>query len=93
MLSDTGESRRIHVERRRSMRERVYGVKHRALRRTLAPFVEAGLAHCARCGEPIEPGAPWDLGHDDYDRTKYSGPEHVACNRAAPNRLHTSRAW
>jgi hypothetical protein len=59
----------------------------------LAPFVAAGLATCARCGEPIEAGAPWDLGHDDYDRSRYSGPEHAVCNRGAPNRLRTSRTW
>ena len=26
-------------------------------------MVEAGMARCARCGELIEPGTPWDLGH------------------------------
>jgi hypothetical protein len=76
-----------------SMRMQGYGVDHYARRRVLAPIVASGLVDCARCGEPIEPGTPWDLGHDDYDRTRYSGPEHAACNRGAPNRLRTSRAW
>jgi len=31
----------------------------------------------------------WDLGHDDL--TAIEVPEHRACNRAAPNRLVTSR--
>jgi hypothetical protein len=62
-------------------------------RRVLTPFVAAGLATCARCGKPIEAGEAWDLGHDDYDRTRYTGPEHAACNRGAPNRLNVSRQW
>jgi hypothetical protein len=28
-------------------------------------------------GEPILAGEPWHLGHDDYDRSKWKGPEHV----------------
>ena len=36
---------------------------HRAKRKALAPAVAAGLYNCARCGERIEPGEPWDLGH------------------------------
>jgi hypothetical protein len=64
------------------------------VRAQLAPLVDAGAAICARCDEPIEPGEPWDLGHDDLDRRFYSGPEHRACNRATAGRKRvTSRAW
>jgi hypothetical protein len=51
---------------------------------------------CARCGKLIKPGDKWDLGHDDWDKTRYSGPEHLACNRAtATHRAErkTSRDW
>jgi hypothetical protein len=60
----------------------------------LKPDVDAGLVDCARCGERIEPGQPWDLGHHDSDRMRYSGPEHAACNRATSGRRRvTSRRW
>jgi len=83
----------IQRGRRLSTTKRGYGMGHQARRRVMAPLVASGLATCTRCGEPIEPGTPWDLGHDDYDRTKYSGPEHAACNRGAPSRLRVSREW
>ena len=41
------------------------------MRARVAPTVEAGEAVCWRCNQSIEPGAPWDLGHDDTDRTLY----------------------
>jgi hypothetical protein len=44
--------------------------------------VAAGVVPCARCGELIGPGAPWDLGHLDGDRSRYAGPEHSSCNRS-----------
>jgi hypothetical protein len=93
MENDTRESQRVHVKRRRSTQERGYGVGHQGRRRVLAPFVNAGLATCVRCGEPIAAGEDWHLGHDDYDRTRWKGPEHVRCNCGAPNRLRTSRTW
>jgi hypothetical protein len=62
---------------------RGYGTHHRALRERWKPIVAAGLAVCARCGRPIMPGTPWDLGHVDDDKSRYRGPEHRSCNRKA----------
>jgi hypothetical protein len=82
--------------------QRGYGYAHQRRRRLWAPRVERGDVQCSRCGELIVPGEPWDLGHDDDDRTVYTGPEHQACNRATagrpaapepPVRRWTSRAW
>ena len=93
MATDTKRSRWIRRDGRKSRRQRGYGAEHDARRRALAPFVAGGLATCARCGEIIEPGTAWDLGHDDLDRSRWTGPEHASCNRAAPNRLMVSREW
>lgn len=60
-----------------------YGHRHRQVRRFWAPVVAGGGVDCARCGERIAPGTPWDLGHDDTGERLYSGPEHRACNRRA----------
>lgn len=62
--------------------QRGYGLKHKTERKRWEPHVDAGLVDCARCGDPIEPGRPWDLGHND-DRTDWTGPEHLTCNRRA----------
>lgn len=62
---------------------RGYGAAHKRERARWAPKVDAGLVNCARCGQPLEPGRPWDLGHND-DRKTYRGPEHPnSCNRRA----------
>ncbi len=65
--------------------ERGYDTRHQAERERWRPTVEAGHASCARCNEPIAPDQPWDLGHTD-DRTGWTGPECVPCNRAAGGR-------
>jgi hypothetical protein len=48
-----------------SPQQRGYGQAHRARRRAIAPMVEAGMVRCARCGDRIKPGEPWDLEHVD----------------------------
>jgi hypothetical protein len=69
-----------------------YPGSHQAIRRALAPQVAAGTVTCWRCGQLIRPGEPWDLGHDDHDRSIYRGPEHAGrCNRAAGARLGNQR--
>ncbi len=71
--------------------QRGYGPQHQKLRAQWAVKVARGTIPCARCGYVIMRGQAWDLGHDDYDRTRYTGPEHAACNRAAGGRLARAR--
>lgn len=93
-------TKRKSASRARSQRSRGYGVAHQTVRRKLAPFVEAGLAHCVRCGELIPAGSAWDLGRDDFDRRLYTGRQRRRCNRSAAGkksaelqRCKTSREW
>jgi len=78
-----------------SSARRGYGQAHRRLRRLVGLAVTRGGATCARCGNPIRPGDSWDLGHDDVDRSRYTGPEHRACNRAtaAHDAHRVTRRW
>ena len=77
---------------------RGYGSQHQAERKRWEPIVEAGEATCARCHKPLAPNEPFDLGHND-DRTEWTGPEHVKCNRSAgaknanAARMTTTRDW
>lgn len=81
-----------------STSERGYGTRHQRIRKQYAAQVKAGQAQCWRCGLPIPPDSEWDLGHDDHDRTKYKGPEHIKCNRSTNGRKPAggpddSRRW
>ena len=83
----------MKANRRTRFRSRMYGPEHRRLRSALAPLVAAGGMRCVRCGEPIEPGTPWDLGHDDGDPSVTQARNMPACNRGAWTRCNTSRDW
>lgn len=77
---------------RASTAQRGYDAEHQRRRAALAPVVAAGLAVCWRCQRPLHPDEPWDLGHDDHDRSIVRGPEHrhstpfCVGNRAAGTR-------
>jgi hypothetical protein len=66
-----------------SSTQRGYGVAHQKLREHYAKLIEQGIVFCAypNCRRWIQPGMPWDLAHDPFDRSKYLGPAHVYCNR------------
>ena len=66
-----------------STHARGYGRAHQQLRQQWELRVRTGLVVCHRCDLPIKRSDEWDLGHDDHDRTKYTGPEHAECNRRA----------
>jgi hypothetical protein len=68
-----------------------YGTAHQRLRAHIKVAVDSGRAKCWRCGKPIHPGQPWDLGHDDHDRNIYRGAEHRHCNRATAGRRRRRR--
>jgi hypothetical protein len=54
-----------------------WGAKHQTLRAGYVARMAAGEQFmCWRCGGWINPALPWDLGHDDHDRTITRGPEH-----------------
>lgn len=63
---------------------RGYGRPHQLLRQQWAKRIAQGGVKCWRCGQVLTPGEPWELGHDDYDRSVYRGPEHRSRNRGAP---------
>ena len=84
---DTGRAAPL-MPSKGSTSARGYGHKHQQLRKQYQPLVASGKATCWRCGEPIHPNQPWDLGHDDNNRNHYRGPEHVTCNRATSGRRH-----
>jgi hypothetical protein len=74
------EQRQLWTKKSRAARG--YREAHKAMRGRFAALVATGLAVCARCGKPIAPGAPFDLGHAP-DHTGWTGPEHPKCNRVA----------
>lgn len=73
---------REHEQRRGSKQSRGYDRAYDQARLRWAPEVLAGLVDCWRCGNRIDPGDDWHLGHDDGGRI--AGPEHASsCNLRA----------
>jgi hypothetical protein len=72
---------------RGTRQERGYGAEHDAERARWAPIVATGGVKCWRCQVLLDPSEPWDLGHDDHDRSTYRGPECLRCNRATSARI------
>jgi hypothetical protein len=66
--------------------QHIYGTVHQKERKRWVRMVRAGGVICWRCGDPIDPGARWDLGHVDEDGRARGfplrHPEHRSCNRA-----------
>ena len=94
-LTTTGNRCPTHQRERERARgtstQRGYGYAHHQKRAALAAAQAAGETFtCWRCGQPIT--GPFDLGHDDTDRTIYRGPEHPACNRATASRKTSPHA-
>ena len=65
---------------------RGYGTAHQRRRKHWQARLDAGEEiYCHRnCGTRIDP-TKWDLGHND-DRTDWTGPECIPCNRGAGGR-------
>lgn len=80
------EHTRARDKARGTRQQRGYDRTYDRERRRWAPLVATGTVGCARCRAPIPAAAPWDLGHDDHDRSIIVGPEHRACNRATSGR-------
>lgn len=59
---------------------------HQQMRALWVAAVATGQAECWRCHDPLAPGQPFDVGHDDHDRTIYRGPECLPCNRSTSTR-------
>jgi len=64
---------------------RGYGSQHQAKRKQLLEQFVPGQP-CARCGKPITTVGDAQLGHDDHDRSRYRGLEHIRCNEATTGR-------
>lgn len=78
--------RRARDKARGSRQERGYDAAHTKLRQAWVRKVSTGTVKCWRCGKRIAPDEPFDLGHDDQDRTKYRGAECIKCNRGTATR-------
>lgn len=75
-----------HERDRGTHTQRGYDSVHERERARWKQILDIKAWPCARCTRPIEPGQAWDLGHDDNDRARWTGPECIPCNRATRGR-------
>lgn len=86
------QHRRERDRARGTRQERGYGAEHDRLRAEWQAELDTGrVVYCWRCLDrgkrtKIDP-TRWHLGHDDFDRGKYRGPECVPCNLATAGRI------
>ena len=71
-----------------------YNHQHQTERAAWAPLVATGTITCngpQGCGQPIQPGQPWDLGHTRDAALGGTNapkvPQHATCNRKAGGKL------
>ena len=76
-----------------SRQERGYGAEFDRAKRAARAEVKAGGVSCVRCGRGIDPDEPWDLDHDEHDRSVINGPAHRWCNRSAGGRKGNAIRW
>lgn len=75
------EHAREYETKRGTPAQRGYDHTHRTTRTQWVGRMASGeVVHCARCGKRLDPTQPWDLGHT-ADRTTWTGPECLPCNR------------
>ena len=70
-----------------------YGAKHKALRAGWARKVAGGGGSLLAVWAADHSDEPFDLGHDDYNPFRWTGPEHRRCNRATSKKRVRSRGW
>lgn len=78
-----GWHRKVYDQAARARAAEYRTPRYKATRQAVKAQVDAGLARCWRCTEPIPPGSAWHLGHDDLDRSIIRGAEHPDCNLKA----------
>lgn len=80
-------------QQRGTTTQRGYGANHQQERAAWQRRINTGeLILCWRCGEQIQQGDGWHLGHDDVDRSITRGPNTTgAATSAPPDERNTPR--
>lgn len=82
----SGWHRKPHNEAARQRKRQYNSAEYKDAKAQAQLQVDAGLAHCWRCGKWLAPQREWHLGHDDHNRLIIRGPECPPCNVKAASR-------